>query len=64
MSKKERKINQQNVTKNKRFADLFEWLGENRLSIHFGEALFLFGSKYKINKAEPLDIEYNKIKIK
>ena len=52
---------------NKNFADLCEWFVENRLSIHFGEdktKSILFGSKYKIKKAEPLDIEYNKIKIK
>ena len=52
---------------NKNFADLCEWFVENRLSIHFGEdktKSILFGSKYKIKKAEPLDIEYNNIKIK
>ena len=40
---------------------------DNKLSVHFGEdktKCILFGSKYKIKKADPLDIEYNSIKIK
>ena len=40
---------------------------DNKLSIHFGEdktKSILFGSKHKIKKSKPLNIQYNDIKIK
>ena len=52
---------------NKDFSNLCEWFVDNKLSVHFGEdktKCILFGSKYKIKKADTLDIEYNNIKIK
>ena len=52
---------------NKNFSSLCEWFVDNKLSIHFGEdktKCILFGNKYKIKNAEPLNIEYNSIKIK
>ena len=45
-------------------SDLFV---DNKLSIHFGEdktKSILFGSKHKIKKSKPLNIQYNDIKIK
>ena len=45
-------------------SDLFV---DNKLSIHFGEdktKSILFGSKHKIKKSKPLNVQYNGIKIK
>ena len=52
---------------NRDFSSLCEWFIDNKLSVHFGEdktKSILFGSKSKIKKAEPFDIEYKNIKIK
>ena len=52
---------------NKNFSILCDWFVDNRLSINFGEdkrKSILFGSKYKIKKSKPLNIQYNDIKIK
>ena len=46
---------------------LCDWFVDNKLSIHFGEdktKSILFGSKHKIKKSKPLNIQYNDIKIK
>ena len=46
---------------------LCDWFVDNKLSIHFSEdktKSILFGSKYKIKKSKPLNIQYNDIKIK
>ena len=46
---------------------LCDWFADNKLSIHFGEdktKSILFGSKHKIKKSKPLNIQYNDIKIK
>ena len=46
---------------------LYDWFVDNKLSIHFGEdktKSILFGSKHKIKKSKPLNIQYNDIKIK
>ena len=45
---------------------LYDWFVDNKLSIHFGEdktKSILFGSKHKIKKSKPLNIQYNDIKI-
>ena len=52
---------------NKNFSILCGWFADNKLSIHFGEdktKSILFGSKLKIKKSKPLNIQYNCIKIK
>ena len=52
---------------NKNFSMLCDLFVDNKLSIHFGEEKaksILFGSKHKINKSKPLNIQYNDIKIK
>ena len=52
---------------NKNFNMLCDWFLQNKLSIHFGEdktKSILFGSKHKIKKSKPLNIQYNDIKIK
>ena len=52
---------------NKNFSMICDWFVDNRLSIHFGEDItksILFGSKHKIKKSKPLNIQYNDIKIK
>ena len=52
---------------NQDFSSLCDWFVENKLSIHFGEdktKAILFGSKYKIKKAEKLQIRYHDIEIK
>ena len=52
---------------NKIFSMLYDWFVDNKLSIHFGEdktKSILFGSKHKIKKSKPLNIQYNDIKIK
>ena len=52
---------------NEDFANLCDWFVDNKLSIHFGEdktKTILFGSKYKIKKARPLNIIYGDISIK
>ena len=51
---------------NKDFANLCDWFVDNRLSIHLGEdktKTILFGSKYKVKKAKPLNIVYRDISI-
>ena len=45
---------------------LCDWFLDNKF-IHFGEDKtnsILFGTKYKIKKSKPLNIQYNYIKIK
>ena len=52
---------------NKNFSMTCDWFVDNKLSIHFGEdktKSILFGSKHKIKKSKPLNIQYNDIKIK
>ena len=52
---------------NKNFRVLCDWFVDNKLNIHFGEnktKSILFGSKHKIKKSKPLNIQYNDIKIK
>ena len=52
---------------NKNFSMLCDWFVDNKLSIHFGEdktKSISFGSKHKIKKSKPLNIQYNDIKIK
>ena len=54
-------------TLNINFSMLCDWFVDNKLSIHFGEdktKSILFGSKHKIKKSKPLNIQYNDIKIK
>ena len=49
------------------YTNLCDWFVDNKLSIHFGEdktKTILFGSKYKIKKAGPLNIYYEDISIK
>ena len=51
---------------NKNFSMLCDWFVDNKLSIHFGEEKtksILFGSKQKIKRPKPLNIQYNNIKI-
>ena len=46
---------------------LCDWFVDNKLSIDFGEdktKSILFGSKHKIKKSKPRNIQYNDIKIK
>ena len=52
---------------NKNFSIFCDWFVDNKLSIHFSEdetKSILFGSKHKIKKSKPLNIQYNDIKIK
>ena len=54
------------ATLNQDFADLCDWFIDNELSIHFGEdktKSILFCPKNKVNKLEPLNINYQDIKI-
>ena len=49
------------------FANLCEWFGDNKISIHFGEGktkCTLFASKQKPKNAVKLNIMYNGIEIK
>ena len=49
---------------NKNFSMLYDWFIDNKLSIRFGEdktKLILFGSRHKIKKSKPLNIQYNDI---
>ena len=51
----------------KNFGMLCDWFVDNKLSIHFSEdktKSILFGSKHKIKKSKPLNIQYNDIEIK
>ena len=57
-------ITETGSTLNKNFSILCDWFLDNRLSIHFGEDKTLFGTKHKIKKSKPLNIQYNDIKIK
>ena len=44
-----------------------DWFADNKLSIYFGEGKtksVVFGSKPKIKKSKPLNIQYNDIKLK
>ena len=53
-------------TLNKNFTMLCDWSVDYKLSIHFGEdktKSIKFGSKHKIKKSKPLNIQYNDIKI-
>ena len=55
------------TTLNKNFRILCDWFVSNELNILFGKGktkLILFGSKHKIKKLKPLNIQYNDIKIK
>ena len=52
---------------NKNFSILCDWSVDNKLSIHFGEdktKSILLGSKHKIKKSKPLNIQYNGITMK
>ena len=52
---------------NKNFSSFCDWSVDNKLCIHFGEEKtksILLGSQHKIKKSEPLNIQYNDIKIK
>ena len=52
---------------NKHFSMVCDWFVDNKLSIHFGEdktKSISFGSKHKIKKSKPLNIQYNDINIK
>ena len=52
---------------NKNFSVLCDLFVDNKLSIHFSEdktKVILFGSKHKIKKSKPLNIQYNDIEIK
>ena len=52
---------------NKDFANLCEWFGDNKISIHFGEGktkCTLFASKQWSKNAVKLNIMYNGIEIK
>ena len=52
---------------NEDFANLCDWFVDNKLGIHFGKdktKTILFGSKYKMKKARPLNIIYGDISIK
>ena len=54
------------MTLNKNFCMLCDWLVDNKLSIHFGEdktKSILFGSRHKCKNSKPLNIQYNDIKI-
>ena len=54
-------------TINKNLIMLCDLFVDNKSSFHFGEDVtksILFGSKYKIKKSKPLNIQYNDIKIK
>ena len=52
---------------NTNFSMLCDWYVHNKLSIHFVEdktKSILFGSKHKMKKSKPLNVQYNDIKIK
>ena len=52
---------------NKNFSMPCDWFVDNKLSVHFGEdktKSILFGSKQKIKKSKPLNIQKNDTKIK
>ena len=52
---------------NGNFSSICDWLVDNKLSIHFREdktKAILFSSKNKVEKADPLNIHCNDIKIK
>ena len=54
-------------TLKKNVSMLCDWLVDNKLSIHIGEdktKSISFGSKHKIKKSKPLNIQNNDIKIK
>ena len=49
------------------FSSLFDWFIDNKLSIHLGEDTnnsILFGTKFNIKRAEPLNIVHGNVKIK
>ena len=49
----------------KNFSMLCDWFVDNKLSIHFGEdktKSILFGSKHKIKKSKPLNIQIMTLK--
>ena len=49
------------------FSSLCDWFIDNKLSIHLGEDTnnsILFGTKFNIKRAEPLNIVYGNVKIK
>ena len=55
------------TARNKNFSVLCDLFVDNKLSIHFSEdktKVILFGSKHKIKKSKPLNIQYNDIEIK
>ena len=44
-----------------------DWFVDNKLSIHFGEdktESIIFSTKYKVKRAEALNIKYNGVEIK
>ena len=52
---------------NKNFSIICDWFVDNKLNIRFGEdktKSILSGSKHKIKNSNPLNIQYNDIKIK
>ena len=52
---------------NKNFSVLCDLFVDNKLSIHFSgdkTKVILFGTKHKIKKSKPLNIQYNDIEIK
>ena len=52
---------------NKNFSDVYDWLVDNKLSIHLGEdktKSILFDTKHRLNKVSSLDIKYGEIHIK
>ena len=49
------------------FSSLCDWFIDNKLSIHLGEDTnnsILFGTKFNIKRAEPLNIVHGNVKIK
>ena len=63
----QRDITEIETALNKNFIMLCDWFVDNKLSIHFGEdktKSILFGSKHKIKRSKPLNIQYNDIKTK
>ena len=52
---------------NLNFSSLCDWFIDNKLSIHLGEdknKSILFGTKFNIKRAEPLNIVHGNVKIK
>ena len=49
------------------FSSVCDWFIDNKLSIYIGEdktKLILFGTKFNIKRAKPLNIVYSNVKIK